>query len=87
MIDATVSVIQDESLLKIVDSITTKTLLSQYLKYTLSAPIDRKVDNLLVIITTQCKMLNNLKADMKIVKANTQKLLAQHNQGEVERRT
>ena len=78
MVAATVSIIQDELLSKIVDSITTKTMFSQYLKHTLSAPIDKKVDNLLGIITTQCKMLNNLKADMNILKANAQKLLAHH---------
>ena len=50
----------------------------QYLKYTLSTPIDRKADKLLKIIIAQCKMLKNLKADMKIVKANAQKLLAHH---------
>ena len=71
MVAATISVIQDEPVSNIVDSITTKTMLSWHLKQTLSAPIDTKVDTLLGIITTQCKMLNSLKADMKLMKANT----------------
>ena len=61
-------------------------MISRYLKQTLNAPIDIKVDRLLEIITAQCKMLNNLKADMKIVKANTQKLLAHYTQRKEEER-
>ena len=52
MVAATVSVIQGEPLSKIVDSITTKIILSRFLKQTLSASINRKDDNLLGIITT-----------------------------------
>ena len=60
-------------------------MISKYLKVILSAPINRKVDKLTEIITTQCKMLNHLKEDMKTLKVNTQKLLA-HNTQKNERR-
>ena len=78
MIAETISIIQGNPLSKIVSSITVKTMISEYLEVTLSAPIDIKVDKLIEIITSQCKMLNHLKADMKTLKANTQKLVA-HN--------
>ena len=81
----TISIIQGKSLSKIVSSSTVRTMISEYLKVTLSAPIDRKVNKLTEIITAQCKMLNHLNADMKILKANTQKLLA-HNIWRKERR-
>ena len=57
------------------------------MKNKLSEPIDIKVDKLLDIITTQCKMLNSLKADMQIMKANIQQLLGHNTQGDKGRRT
>ena len=88
MVATTVSIIHGEPLSKIVDSIIVNTICSWYLKNIVSEPIDIKVDRLLDIITTQCKMLNNLKADMKIVKANSRKLLAHHTgRKEEERRS
>ena len=62
MIAGTISFIQGKPLSKIVGSIAVRTIISEYLKITLSAPIDRKLDKLTKIITAQCKILNHLKA-------------------------
>ena len=85
MIAKTISFIQGKPLSRIVGSITVRTMISEYLENTLSAPIGRKVDKLTEIITTRCKMLNHLKANMNTLKANSQRLL-EHNIWRKERR-
>ena len=51
---------------------------SYHFELSLSGPIDRKVEKLTEIIAAQCKMLNQLKEDMKALKRSSQQLLAEN---------
>ena len=77
MVDATINVIQGIPLSKIVNSTIVRTMSSDLFELLLSRPIDSKVEKLTKIITTQCNMPDQLKEDMRALKENTQKLLAE----------
>ena len=51
MIAGTINILQCKPLSNIMGSITVRTMFSEYLEVTLSAPIDRQVDKLSEIIT------------------------------------
>ena len=78
MVNAAITVIRGEPLTKLVNSAVVKVISSNHFQLSLSGPIDRKVEKLTKIIVAQCKMLNQLKEDMKALKRSTQQLLAKN---------